>query len=100
MLMSEPATAKAWVAVLLPPEPAPPFVSLVAPVVTETLAVPEAVGVPLTGQEMLKPAATAAGGSGLQVPTVTPAGNPEIAQEAAAALAVAVALLVHLTVPE
>ena len=98
--MSEPATATACVAVLLPPAPVPPLVSLVAPVKTETLAVPEAVGVPLTGHEMLKPAATVAGGTGLQVPTVTPVGSPEIAHVAAAALAVAVALLVHLTVPE
>ena len=91
--------AMAFVAVLLPPVPVPPLVSLVAPVATDTVVVPVTVGVPLTGQEMLEPAATLAGGTGEQVPTVTPAGNPVIEQLAAIALAVAVALLVHLMVP-
>ena len=100
MLMSEPATATACVAVLFPPVVVPPLVSLVAPVVAETVTLPEAVGVPLTGHVMLNPAATLAGGTGEQVPIVTPAGKPDTAQLAAAALAVAAALLVHLMVPE
>ena len=100
MLISEPATATACVVVLLPPAVVPPLVSLVAPVVAVTVTLPEAVGVPLTGHEMLKPAATVAGGVGEQVPIVTPAGRPDTAQLAAAALAVAAALFVHLMVPE
>lgn len=99
MLMSEPTVAIAWLAVLLPPEVVPPLTSLTAPVVTVTDVVPAAVGVPLTGHEMLDPAATVAGGAGVQVPTVTPGGNPDTAQVADVALAVAVALLVHLMVP-
>ena len=85
---------------LLPPAPVPPLVSFVAPVEAVTVALPGAVGVPLTAHEMLLPAATVAGGVGEQVPTVTPAGRPETLHVAAKALAVAVALLVHLTVPE
>ena len=84
----------------MPPAPAPPLLSLVAPVVTETVVVPAAVGVPLTGQEMLAPAASVAGGAGVQVPTVTPGGRPDTAQLALTADAVAVALLVHENVPE
>jgi hypothetical protein len=98
--MSEPETATACVAVLLPPPVAPPFVSFVAPVATETVDAPEAVGVPATVHEMLAPAATDAGGVGVHVPTDTPGGNPEIAHVALVALAVAAALLVHFTVPE
>ena len=64
ILMSEPMVAIALVAVLLPPDVAPPLTSLMAPVVTETVVVPAPVGVPLTGQLMLEPAATDAGGSG------------------------------------
>jgi hypothetical protein len=99
MLMSEPTVAMACVAVLLPPVPVLPFVSLVAPVLTDAVAVPDAVGVPVTGQLMLAPAATVAGGTGVHVPTVTPGGRPVTAQDALVAAAVADALLVHLTVP-
>ena len=97
--MSELDVAIAWVAVLLPPLVVPPFVSLVAPVVTVTVVEPPAVGVPLTGHEMLEPAVMVAGGVGVQVPTVTPGGRPATAHDALVALAVAVALFVHLTVP-
>ena len=97
--MSEPDTATALVVVLLPAEPVPPLVSLIAPVAAVTVTEPAAVGVPLTGHVMLAPAATVAGGTGLHVPTETPAGRPEIAQVALIAEAVAVALLVHLIVP-
>ena len=100
MLMSEPAVAIACVAELLPPAVVPPLISFTAPVVTDTVVVPDAVGVPLTGQEIEKPAATLAGGTGEQVPTVTPGGRPLMAQLALAALAVALAALVHLIVPE
>lgn len=85
---------------LLPPVPVPPLVSLVAPVVAVTVTLPVAVGVPETVQEMLAPMATDAGGVGVQVPTVTPAGRPETLQLAATAAAVAEPLLVHSTVPE
>jgi hypothetical protein len=84
---------------LLPPPVVPPLVSFVAPVTTDTVAGPDAVGVPDTAHEMLAPAATVAGGVGVHVPTVTPGGRPEIAHVALPALAVAAALLVHLTVP-
>ena len=77
----------------------PPLVSLVAPVVTVTVELPTAVGVPLTGQLMLAPAATVAGGAGAHVPTVTPGGRPDTAHVALVALAVAAALFVHLIVP-
>ena len=100
MLMSEPDVATALVAVLLPPAVVPPLPSLVAPVVAVTVDEPGAVGVPETPHEMLAPAATVAGGVGVQTPTVTPGGRPEMEHVAAVALAVAVALLVHLTVPE
>ena len=100
MLMSEPDTATDLVALLLPATPVPPLVSLMAPVVAVTVTAPAAVGVPLTGHEMLEPAATVAGGTGLQVPTDTPAGRPDTAHVALLAAAVAVALLVHLIVPE
>ena len=87
------------VAVLLPPLVVPPLESLVAPVVAVSVLAPTAVGVPLTGQEMLEPAATVAGGAGVHVPTVTPAGRPASEQVALVALAVAVALFVHFSVP-
>jgi hypothetical protein len=99
MLMSEPDTATALVAVLLPPPDVPPLVSFVAPVEAVTVDEPSAVGVPETAQEMLAPAATVAGGVGVHVPTVTPGGRPETEQLAFVALAVADALFVHLTVP-
>ena len=99
MLISEPTVAMACVAVLLPPLPVPPLVSLVAPVLTVAVVVPEAVGVPLTGQLMLAPATTVAGGSGEHAPTVTPGGRPLTAQVAFVALAVAAAAFVHLIVP-
>lgn len=88
------------VAVLLPPAPVPPFESLIAPVVAVTVEVPTAVGVPETGHEILAPIATVAGGVGVQVPTVTPAGKPVMLQDAEVAAAVADALFVHNTVPE
>jgi hypothetical protein len=99
MLMSEPDTATALVDVLLPPADVPPLLSLAAPVVTETVEDPGPVGVPETGHEMLAPAATVAGGVGVQAPTVTPGGKPVTLHVAAVALCVAVALFVHLTVP-
>jgi hypothetical protein len=86
--------------VLLPPEPVPPLVSLVAPVVAVTVTEPDAVGVPETAHEMLDPIATAVGGVGVHTPSVTPAGNPLTEQDAAIAPAVAPALFVHKTVPE
>ena len=98
-LISELVVVIEAVAVLLPPLPVPPLVSLVAPVVAVTVFVPAAVGVPLTGQLMLAPMATVAGGKGEQVPTVTPGGRPETAHVALVALAVADALLVHFTLP-
>ena len=100
MLMSEPATASACVTLLLPPAVVPPFVSFTAPVTVVTLTLPEVVGVPLIAQDMLLPAATVAGGAGVQLVTVTPAGKPEIEHVAEVAAAVAVPLLVHFTVPE
>ena len=98
-VISEPVVVMASVVWLLPPVVAPPLVSLVAPVVAVSVVEPVAVGVPLTGHEMLAPAATVAGGTGEQVPMVTPGGNPETEQVAEAADAVAAALLVHLSVP-
>jgi hypothetical protein len=97
--MSEPDVAIDAVAVLLPPVPAPPLVSFEAPVVTVTMLEPLAVGVPVTVQEMLVPAATVAGGAGVQVPTLTPGGRPATEQLAFVAAAVAAALFVHLMVP-
>jgi hypothetical protein len=99
MLMSEPETATALVAVLLPPADVPPLLSLAAPVVAVTVEEPGPVGVPDTGHEMLAPAAIVAGGVGVQAPTVTPGGKPDTPHVAAAALCVAVALFVHLIVP-
>ena len=98
--ISDALVAIAVVVELLPPDVVPPFVSLVAPVVAVTVVEPDAVGVPLTGQLMLDPGATDAGGTGAQVPTVTPGGKPLTAQVALSALAVALELFVHLTVPE
>ena len=99
MLISEPVVPSALVAVLLPPEVVPPFVSFVAPVVTVTVDVPVDVGVPVTGQLMLAPIATEAGGTGEHAPTTRPAGNPDTAHDAFVAAAVAVALLVQMIVP-
>ena len=84
---------------LLPPAVVPPLTSLIAPVLTETVELPDATGVPLIAHEMLASGATDAGGVGAQMPTVTPAGKPEMTQDALVALAVAVALLVQRTVP-
>ena len=98
--MSEPVVAMTAVVMLLPPVPVPPLASLVAPVVAVSVVEPGAVGVPDTEHEMLVPAATVAGVDGVQVPTVTPGGRPLTEQVAAVALAVAVAELVHLSVPE
>ena len=102
MLISAPPVLIVANAVLLPPLVTPPLVSLIAPVLTVTVDAPAAaaVGVPLTGQVMLAPAATVAGGDGAQVPKVTPAGKPPMAQYVFGALAVAAALFVHLIVPE
>jgi hypothetical protein len=75
------------------------LVSLVAPVCTDTVTDPDAVGVPETLHEIDAPAATVAGGVGVHVPTVTPAGSPLIAHVAALADALAPALFVHSTVP-
>ena len=97
--MSEPVVPIVVVAVLLPPVPVPPFVSFVAPVVAVTVTDPEVVGVPETEHEMLAPAATVAGGVGVHVPTVTPAGSPVMLHDALSALEVAVAELVQSTVP-
>ena len=99
ILMSDPDVTIACVAVLFPPAPVPPLLSLAAPVTTVTDVLPDAVGVPLTGHEMLAPATTIAGGVGVHAPTVTPAGSPEAAHVALAAAAVALALFVHLIVP-
>ena len=98
-VMSEPTVAIVCVAELLPPVVVPPLVSLVAPVMTDAVVLAAAVGVPETGQMILAPATTVAGAVGVHVPTVTPAGSPEIAHDALSALAVALALLVHLMVP-
>ena len=99
MLMSEPEVTIDAVAELLPPAVVPPLVSLVAPVLMATDDVPDAVGVPLTEQLMLPPGGTLAGGVGEQPVTVTPGGRPKMEHVAAIALAVALALLVHNTVP-
>ena len=99
MLMSEPDVTIDAVALLLPPAVAPPLVSLVAPVVTDALVEPEAVGVPLTAQLMEPPGKTVAGGVGEQLVTETPGGRPATAHDAAMALPVALALFVHNTVP-
>jgi hypothetical protein len=88
------------VELLLPPVEVPPLVSFVAPVTTLTVVLPDAVGVPETGHDMLAPGAIVAGAMGVHAPTVTPGGSPVIAQLAASALPVAVALFVHLTTPE
>ena len=97
--MSEPVVVIDAVAELFPPVVVPPLASLVAPVVAVSVVLPVAVGVPETVHEMLEPAATVAGGVGVQVPTVTPGGSPETEHDAFVAEAVAVALFVHLSVP-
>lgn len=99
MLISEAVVAIVAVALLLPVEVLPPLTSFVAPVVAVTVDAPAAVGVPVTGHEILAPAATVAGGVGVHAPTVTPAGRPAIAHDALIALAVAAALFVHFSVP-
>ena len=53
ILMSDAAELSAAVLLLLPPVVVPPLLSLIAPVATVTLDVPDVVGVPLTGHEML-----------------------------------------------
>lgn len=97
--MSDALVVTDVVAVLLPPVPVPPLVSLVAPVVAVTVTEPVAVGVPETGHEMLAPIAIVAGGVGVHVPTVTPGGSPLTLQVAARAAAVAAPLFVQTTVP-
>ena len=71
------------VAVLLPLAVVPPLMSLAAPVVSVSGAVPTAVGVPLTVQVMAAPIARVAvvGTAGLHT-LVKPAGKPAIAQVA------------------
>jgi hypothetical protein len=93
--VGEPATV-----ILAAPELLAVFASLPAPVVTATVDDPAAVGVPDTGHEIEAPAATVAGGTGVQAPAVMPAGKPLMLQVALVADAVAVALFVHLMVPE
>ena len=97
MLISEPDVVMDLVAELLPPVPVPPLESLLAPVITVTVDAPAIVGVPEIGQLMLAPATTVAGVAGEQVPAVTPAGRPEMAQ--LAMVAVAEAAFVHKMVP-
>ena len=80
-LISDPTVVIVFVVWLLPPVVVPPLVSLVAPVVAVSTIAPAAVGVPLTGQLMLAPAAM--GGLGEQAPTVTPGGRPLTEQVAA-----------------
>jgi hypothetical protein len=99
MLMSEPLTVTAAVAVLLPPPVAPPLVSLTAPVVTVTVGTPFVVGVPLTGHVIVPPGAILAGAVGAQTPTVTPGGRPLTLQVALSAVPVAVALFLHTIEP-
>jgi len=76
------------------------LVSLLAPVVTVTVDDTAEVGVPETGQEIEAPAATVAGGTGEQAPSVSPDGKPLTLQVALVAEVVAEALFVHLIVPE
>ena len=84
--MSEPTVVTALVAWLLPPVVVPPLVSFEAPVATVTVDDPAAVGVPETVQLIEAPEARLATGTvGVQVPTVTPAGKPEMAQVAVTA---------------
>lgn len=97
--MSEPVTVMLAVPELLPPVVVPPLVSLMAPVVVVAIVVPVAIGVPETVQLIEAPAAIVAGGVGVQVPTVTPAGSPVVVQVALVALAVAEELFVHRIVP-
>jgi hypothetical protein len=83
----------------LPPVVVPPFVSFVAPVVTETVGSPLVVGVPLTGQVIVPPGATLAGAVGVQVPTVTPGGRPLTLHVAFSAVPVADGLFRQTTEP-
>jgi hypothetical protein len=88
------------VAALLPPVVMPPLASLTAPVLTVTVTEAVEVGVPVTGQEMLWPAASEATGVvGVQVPSVRPAGSAETAHVAFVAAAFDPAAFVHRTVP-
>ena len=97
--MSDAVVVITPLAELLPPVVVPPTLSFEAPVVAVYVVAPMDVGVPLTGQEMLAPGATVAGGAGVHVPIVTPGGRPLIAHVAAVALSGASALLVHFRVP-
>lgn len=92
--MSEPVTAIDPDAVLFAV-----FGSLLALVVPDTVAVPTAVGVPLTVQVIAAPGAMVAGGTGEHV-VVRPAGRPLTAQVAAVAATAGAAALVHVKVPE
>ena len=97
--MSEPVGDNVFEPVLFPVAVIPPLASLIAPVVTATVLEAADVGVPVTGQLMLAPAATVAGGVGVHAPRLRPAGKPVTAHDAFVALAVAVALLVQRMVP-
>jgi hypothetical protein len=68
--------------------------SFVAPVMPGTVVLPSAVGVPVTVQTMLAPAATVAGVDGEQL-AVRPAGRAPTEHVAAVALSVADAEFVH-----
>ena len=93
--MSEPNTVRARVAVLLAATP-----SLLAPVVPFNVKLPVAVGVPVTGQEMVRPAASdATGVAGVQVPTLRPAGRPASEHVAAVAATAGAFAFVQVKLP-
>jgi hypothetical protein len=100
--MSEPVVTMLLVTVLLPPFVVPPLMSLAAPVVKDSGAIPTAVGVPVTVQVIAAPTATVAkvGTAGKQT-VVKPVASPVIAQVAPilAAAVAAGAVLVHVKVP-
>jgi hypothetical protein len=99
--MSEPLVAIEPVTLLLPVLPVPPLPSLAAPVVSVSVELPTAVGMPVTVQVITAPTATVAavGTVGLQT-GVKPAGKPVMAQVAPMlAASVAVAALVQVKVP-
>lgn len=72
--------------------------SFVAPVVPLTVLVPADVRVPVTEQFIVAPAATDAGGAGVQ-DVVRPAGRPATEHAAAVAVAVAADEFVQVNVP-
>jgi hypothetical protein len=99
--ISEPVMAIELVAVLLPPAVVPPLTSFAAPVVNDSGAIPEAVGVPETVQVITAPMATVPAVGTVGKHTVDkPVGSPAIAQVVKVlAAAVAVAELVQVNVP-